>query len=378
MDRRDFLKVVGAAGIAIPASGLLSQLLSGKTFAEDAGGGPLIIRLKGNPREMGKQYAEQARDLIKDRIKRTHESGSKVTQEAIDWSRVFLSVQANSIIQEIDAMADKLDEKEDDVFTLSAEMPGVGMRVGGCTSMVLDKSMSKDNRVWLGQNVDDTAELDKYGVIIIRRPNEGPHTMTWALAGGMGGIGMSTAGLALMMNYVQTVSGRTPNALFPEHIAAAALRQKDFKDMMGVLTDTQVMAPVTFVACDKGGERVVVERTPLKFSAFTPAKNYAAYTNHMQDKDMTGDDTTEKAFPDSKKRLARVEALLGSKKGQAQPDFLKSILGDMEGKPESICRQASPPTIASIIMCPESRLMLATKGSPDRAKYAEHTLGDKD
>ena len=378
MDRRDFLKACGAAGAAASAGGIMSQLLAGKMFADEPVGGPLLIKLKGSPREMGKQYAEQARDLIKDRIKYMHEHGSKVDQDAIDWSRVFLSLKANSILQEIEAMANRLDEKEEIIYALSAEMPGVGMRVGGCSSAILDASMSKDKHVWLGQNVDDTAELDKFGVIIVRRPLEGPPTMTWALAGGMGGIGMNTAGLGLLMNYVQTVSGRTPNALFPEHIASAALRQKNFKDMMGVLTETQVMLPVTFMACDKGGERYVIERTPLRFSAWNPAKNYAAYTNHMQDKDMVGDDTTAKVFPDSKQRLARMEAMFKDKKGQAQPDFLKSVFSDMEGKPNSICRQAAPPTIASVIMCPHDRIMLATKSSPERSKYVEYTLTEKE
>lgn len=379
MDRRDFLKACGKAGLAVGAGQFLSQPIAGKLFAQAApGAGPLLIQLKGSPREMGKQYAQQAQDLIKERLKLFREKGSKVPAESVEWSRVFLSVMANSILVEVESMAAELGEKEEDMLTLSAEPPGAGIRVGGCSSFILDRSVVKDDRVWMGQNVDDASELEKFGVIVIRRPLDGPPMITWALAGSVGGIGMNMNGLALLMNYVQTAEVKQQSAIFPEYIANAALRQKAFKDMIGVLTDTQVMTPVTYLAAGKEGDRIVVERTPLRYAGWTPPQKFAAYTNHFVEEVMRGEDTTAKTFPDSKARLKRLETLLLNKKGVEGPDFLKTVLSDVEGNPNGISRHANPPTIASIIMCPKDNVMLATKGAPDRAKYGEFVLTAKE
>lgn len=379
MDRRDFLKACGKAGLAVSAGGVLSQALVDKLLAEgEAAGGPPLIHLKGTPREMGKQYAQEARDLIKERLKLLREKGSKVVKDSVEMSRIFLNVMANSILQEIEAMAESLDEDELDLLTLSAEPPGVGIRTGGCSSFILDKSVAKDDRVWMGQNVDDAAALEKFGVVLIRHPLEQPPMITWALAGGVGGIGMNIHGSAILMNYVQTAEVKQQQAIFPEFIANAALRQKEFKDLVGVLMETQVMSPVTYLVANPAGERMVIERTPLRYAARTPPQKFAAYTNHFVEEKMRGDDTTAKVFPDSKARLKRLETLLLNKKGVATPDFLKQVLADTEGKPNGICRHAAPPTIASIILCPKDLLMLATKGGPDREKYREFVLTMKE
>lgn len=379
MDRRGFLKVCGKAGLVIGAGGALSQLLTDKAFAQvGAVGGPLLIRLKGSPSDMGKQYADQARDLILARLKLMREKGGKVPAEWVEMSRVFLNIKANSIYMEIAAMAERLDEKEEDLLMLSAEPPGVGIRQSGCSSFVLDKKVAKDGQVWMGQNIDDTSELEKFGVVIVRRPLEQPPSITWALAGGVGAIGMNLCGLAVLMNYVQAVSGRVENGIFPEFVANAALRQKQFKDVMGVLTETQIMTSVAYLAASREGDRTIVERTPLRFAAWAPGGNYMAYTNHLDDESMRGDDQTAKTFPDSKARLKRLGALLAGKQGVETPDFLKKVLGDTEGKPLGICRHASPRTIASVIMCLKENRLYATKGGPDVEQYKEFVLTAKE
>jgi hypothetical protein len=388
LNRREFLKTCGKAGLAAGAGGLLSSVghpdlsgLSARAFAEgEAAGGPLLVKLHGTPRDMGKQYAEQAGDLIRARLKLLREKGSKIPQENVEMAKIFLNVTANSILLEIEAMAEGLNEKEDDLLTLSAETPGVGMRTGGCSSFIIDKSIAQDGKVWMGQNVDDSQELEKFGVVIIRHPLEQPPMIVWALAGGIGGVGMNITGQAILMNYMQTAQRKPPNAIFPEWIANCALRQKEFKDFSAVLTQTQIMCPCTFLAADKDNTRLVIERTSLLFNAFSPAKYFAAYTNHFVDEQMRTEDTTAKVFPDSKARLKRLEALLAAreKKKDITPDYLKKALSDVEGEPTGICRHANPPTIASVIMCPKDGVMMVTRGGPDREKYHEFVLTQKE
>lgn len=260
---------------------------------------------------------------------------------------------------------------------LSAEPPGVGIRKGGCSSVVLDKKMTADGKVWLGQNVDDAGELEKFGVVIIRHPANAPPMVTWALAGGLGAIGMNRCGLALLMNYVQAVAGRVENAIFPEFVAHAALRQTVFKEMMGVLMETQIMTSATFIAASQDGDRVAIERTPSRYAAWTPPREYLAYTNHMIDEKMAASDMTDKAFPDSKARLKRLDALLNKKKDVETPEFLEKVLSDVEGNPNGICRRAEPRTIASVVMCPRDGKMFVTKGAPDAVKYREVQLTAK-
>ena len=58
----------------------------------------------------------------------------------------------------------------------------------------------------------------------------------------------------------------------------------------------------------------------------------------------------------------------------AYKSWMKQVLADTRDDPNGICRTAEPPTIASLLMCPRKKLVLAMRGRPDRGKYGEFTL----
>lgn len=371
LDRREFLKKLGGAGALLSAAAAFSASLLRRAEAAPLGA-PRLIKLHGTPRDIGRQYADQAGDLVLERLRLMRKEGSKVPKESVEQSRIFLNVKANSILVEIEYLAAALRESEEDLLILSAEAPGAGIRRAGCSSFVIDSKISKDAKVWAGQNIDDAGRLERFGVLLLRHPLDAPASLTWALAGGVGAIGMNLKGLALTMNYMQTAQKRAPIAIFPEFVANSALRQKDFKDASAVLTRTQVMTPCTFILAHADGTRVIVERTPHVFHASVPGEHFAAHTNHFLDRGLKEEDTSEKVFPNSKGRLKRLRRLL-DRRGLTVED-LKKVLADTEGKPNGICRSAEPRTIASVLMCPEERKMFAAKGRPDEAKYHEFTL----
>jgi len=321
---------------------------------------------------MGRQYAEQAGDLIRERLKLIKAVGTRVSRDTVDQSRIFLNVKAHSVLVEIEYLASTLNEKEEDLLLLSAEPPGVGIRQGGCSSFVIDPKASKDGHVWAGQNIDDAAGLKRFGVVLLRHPANSPPMITWALAGGVGAIGMNLAGITLTMNYLATTMKKRPVAIFPEFVANSALRQKDFKDASAVLTQTPLMQPCGFILGDTAGTRVVFERAPHIFSANTPGELVAAQTNHFTDRRFELEDTGEKVFPNSKNRLNRLIRLLARK--HIRLEDLKKALADTRGNPHGICRHAEPGTIASVLMCPAQKKFLATMGRPDQAEYREFTL----
>jgi hypothetical protein len=332
----------------------------------------MLIKLSGSPKEIGRQYADQAGDLVRERLKLMRERGSRISRETIEQSRIFLAVKANSVLVEIEYLAAALNEPEEDLLILSAEMPGAGVRQAGCSSFVIDPKVSKDGRLWAGQNVDDASELERFGVVLLRHPQDSSPMITWALAGGVGAIGMNSDGLTLTMNTMQAVSDRLPEAIFPEFVANSALRQKNFKDASAVLTQEPLMNACAFILSDDGKTRLVIERTTHIFRAFTPGAGFAAHTNHFIDQEFKTQDASDKVFPDSKSRLKRLNALLDRK--ELTTDDLRKILADSEGKPHGICRFAEPATIASVLMCPKQKVMLATRGRPDKSEYHEFTL----
>lgn len=371
MDRREFLKRVGRAGLTLSAGALLSGRLLRKAGAAD-GAQPMLIKLHGSPKEIGRQYADQAGDLIRERLKLMRERTSRISRETIQQSRIFLVVKANSVMGEIEHLAAALNEPEDELLILSAEMPGAGLRQGGCSSFVIDPKVSKDKHVWAGQNVDDASELERFGVILLRHPQDSSPMITWALAGGVGAIGMNMEGLTLTMDYMQAEADRLPEAIFPEFLANSALRQKNFKDASAVLTQEPLMNACAFLLSDAEGARLIIERTTHIFRAFMPGTRFAAHTNHFTQAEFKTQDAGDKVFPDSKSRLRRLNALLD--RMDLSADDLKKILADTEGKPHGICRFAEPATIASILMCPKEKRMLATRGRPDKSAYHEFTL----
>jgi isopenicillin-N N-acyltransferase-like protein len=374
VNRREFLKKLGKAGVSISAAGALSaSMLRRLSAAPEAG--PPLIRLQGTAKMMGKQYAEQARELILARLKLMREKGSRVARETIEQTRHFLNVTAFPVLEEVRSVAATLGEPEEDMMILSAEPPGVGIRTGGCSSFVIDPKASRDGNVWAGMNVDDSSALERFGVILARFPSESPPMMTWALAGGVGAVGMNAPGLSLTMNYAHATSDRPPDGVFPEFLAHVALRQKDFDAASALLMQTSLMAPCSFILADAGGERVVIERTGLVYRAMKPRGLFAAHTNHFIDPELKAEDAGEKVFPDSGSRLSRLKALLDRK--AITPEFLKKVLADDLGKPNAISRSAEPVTIASVLMCPKEKVMFATRGRPDVVQHQEYKLPER-
>lgn len=371
LNRREFLRKLGKAGVAVTAGGALSASFPRRTSAAP-GGAPKLIRLHGSPKTMGRQYAEQAGDLVRERLKLMKEKGTHVPMDLVEQSRIFLNVKANSVLVEIEYLASTLEVKEEDLLVLSAEPPGVGIRRGGCSSFVIDPKAATDGHVWAGENIDDTSDLERFGVVIIRHPMDSPPMITWALAGGVGAIGMNLKGIVVLMNYVQTVKKRPPVGIFPEFVANSALRQSEFKDASAVIAHTPIMGPCAFTVADAEGTRVMLERTAHIFRGMTPGALCACHTNHFLDRELQTEDETHKVFPNSKGRLKRLNRMLDRK--DITLDRMKKVLADTQDEPNGICRTAEPPTIASVLLCPRKNVMLALRGRPDREKYEQFTL----
>jgi isopenicillin-N N-acyltransferase-like protein len=373
VNRREFLKSLGKAGLAASAAGILPAALARKAFA--AGDTPKVIHLHGTPEDMGRQYAEQIGELVIERIKRYHSKGSRVNRKLVEQSRIFLLTSANDIRKEIVALAAALGEEAMDLLMLAAEPPGVGIRQGGCSSFAVNPDATANHKTWAGQNIDDAGELSKFGIVIVRHPAQGVPMMTWALAGGIGGIGMNLAGVALTMNYVEAGVRKPLAAIFPEFIANAALRQKTYKDARAVLGSTQIMDPVIFTVASATGEYDTIERTPHRFSGLARGPLFNAATNHFRSPQLRVTEPEKPVFGNSKDRLARLQRLLNRKgiTGEA----LRKVLADKEGSPRGICREEEPSTIASVLMCLDDRTLWATSGRPDRAKYGEYKLTAK-
>jgi hypothetical protein len=363
VDRREFLRSIGKTGVAFGAAGLLGDSLTERVFANPGEKMP-FIKLSGTSADMGRQYAKQAGDLIKERIKWMHDNGTLVDADSIDQSRVFLDISAEAVSDEVKALAAALDEKVQDIMILSAETPGVSLRKVGCSSFAIEGGVSKDGKPWAGENVDDAAQLQRFGVVIVRHPLEGPAVMTWALAGGMGAIGFNSTGLSLTMNYLKLKADKPPVAIYPEFIANCALRQPDFKNVTALLTGSPFMKACSFIVADGTGQLLYLERSAHQFKGIKPGAKFIAATNHFRAPDFARDDDGGYIFPDSKGRLARLEKLLDRKTPFAVDD-LKKILADTVGDPQGISRHGDVRTIAGILMCPVKKTMLVCWGPPD-------------
>lgn len=370
MNRRDFLKNVGKTGLMLSMGGMVSA--SFLKSAAAAGDGPKLITLHGLPKDMGRQYAEQVGELVIERLKRMDAKGSRVSPKTVEESRIFLSVSAGDILTEIEALADAIDWRSEKLLMLAAEPPGAGIRRAGCSSFVTTPATMKDKKLWVGENIDDAGDLAKYGIIIARYPVNRPPMMTWALAGGVGGIGMNLSGIALTMNYVDAVYKTPASAIFPEFVANAVLRQKTYQDARAVLAKTQLMDAVIFTVAHSSGQCDVIERMPHAFRGLGRDKYIAVATNHFVSPGLKVAAPDKKVFPNSQGRRKRLIKLL--RRPGVTPADLQKALADAEGKPHGICRSAAPPTIASVLMCPKDRILYATRGRPDNEKYKKFIL----
>ncbi|MFY0991215.1 C45 family autoproteolytic acyltransferase/hydolase [Halomonas sp. C05BenzN] len=268
----------------------------------------------------------------------------------------------------------------DDILTLNCRSEiSLTRASGGCSAFALQREGCQ----WLAQNWDwRTDQL--HNVVVLKIAGEGSAPLvSIGEAGMVAKIGMNAHGIGVCLNAIRS---RTCGEGLPIHVALRKiLESPDMERAIGVATRDRVCSPAHFLIAgaqvgNEGGQATGLEVHPGEPGRLEAAGGVVTHTNHLYARAATCQ-VEDFPRPDSRPRLARLDALLGERlatDAEVDEAALFDILSDHHGAPLSICRHfnpAQPPeermeTLFSVVMNLTERRLVLRHGKPCETRDA--------
>ena len=363
------------------------------------------IRVSGGPHERGRQYGEQAGDLIGGSI----EAYTAVFEfyAAMAWQDAC--AQAERFIEPIEAYeASYLEEmrgiaagagvglsdilalnlRSEIMFAQRAESAGLDAASrDGCSSVAVLPRASGNGHTLLGQNWDWLIHARQTTVVLEAEQDDGPNYVTVVEAGLLAKTGMNTAGLGLVTNTL--VSDRDVGEVgVPYHVCLRSLLDaSSIVDALARLQRATRSSSANYLLAHADGLAVDVEGTPGDCANLLlegPREGVITHTNHFVSPRFADCDTGLGLMPDSFFRLQRLDDTVRGADAKVTSDLLRQAFSDHAGHPFGVCSHPDPAaplvdqaaTIASLVMDLDERRLWLSDGNPCETPYRELDLAD--
>ena len=179
-----------------------------------------VLKLKGTPREIGRQHGEQIPGMIRDTLGFymrlwQHMGGlskERVLKDVEPFVAHIEKLDAD-LIEEMKGVAEGAGLEFLEIVALNARteltfscLPNAlkESSAGGCTSFGLMPEVTASGHVLLGQNWDWRAEALHTSVVLQIEQVEKPNIVMHAEAGTIGHRGLNSAGLGVCINYIRS------------------------------------------------------------------------------------------------------------------------------------------------------------------------------
>lgn len=265
----------------------------------------------------------------------------------------------------------------------SDPLPGgkSGQSAGGCTSLMVSADASATGGAIAGQNWDNDPAMDPFSLVLIRRPNGKPASMTWTQPGLIAYIGMNDAGIGVCMNALNGPSRRQGVPWY--FIVRAFFEQSSLEGVVDAAERAPRTIPANAAMVTPQGA-ADIEVTPQAVRVLkADLGGRLVHTNHCVHPDLVPHNRkfADRIYGQSVPRKARAETMLMASGGPVGVDAMKRILSDHDGYPTSICRHPNPDplsgwqrSVISIILEPSAERMHVSRGNPCESKYETYTL----
>ncbi|MER7351774.1 C45 family peptidase [Nonomuraea dietziae] len=313
-----------------------------------------LVEISGAPRERGRQYGEQTRELIERALAYyaeafAHSSGltwEQVTQRAGRWvapSRAF----APELVEEMEGIAEGAGLSFLDILALNARGEIIydstfgSMEPDGCTSFALLPEASGDGHVYAGQNWDwRYGVADTVMVLRVVQPGR-PTVIMHVEAGQVGRQGANSAGIALNAN---GLGGRFDDSVgVPQTLVRRRVLDSDnLNAALEALTRSRAHIASNALVTHRDGFAIDLETTPGAVGWMYPAEGLLVHGNHYQafmPPQLAA--TYRPGSADSLYRVPRAEAGLRAVRHASGRDearkLIHTAMSDHLGHPESLC-----------------------------------------
>jgi isopenicillin-N N-acyltransferase like protein len=247
--------------------------------------------------------------------------------------------------------------------------------LGGCSSFVFSRSVTREKQIIAGQNWDNHIDGDLM-VVLHAMPDDEPAYLTFTFAGLTSFMGINAAGVGQFANSLPwgDCTLGIPHYPFKWRI----FQQTHLAGIRAVAESTQTVQPGNYVFCDGSGAIADLELTPEGCAWPQTDEGFFVHTNHFLADPYASRQGQSPFIANSRCRYARFHALVSEVVPQVDLAAMQRILADHENYPSaSLCRHEGAAgiwTVASLIAEPERGLLHVCAGNPCQGKFETYSL----
>lgn len=265
-----------------------------------------------------------------------------------------------------------------DILAFSSEVtpsPAASAPGGeGCSSFIIAPDRAANGKLLLGQNWDLIADNLPFVVLVRRKPNDGPSTLSLTLTGCLTLIGMNSEGLAVGNTNLRTHDARI--GLQYLSILHKAINSRSLDDAAHAVETAPRSAAHYYYLADASGRAIGLECTATRCHRFNADKGIFVHCNHALHESTAELECRNAIDSSTCARQPRLATLLESNGAPIDVRHLRASLSDHAGGADAICRHATTPTEvgtnAAVIMSPQTGELHACKAQPCIGKWATH------
>lgn len=348
-----------------------------------------LITLRGTPFEIGKSFAQQARERIVH-----HLSNQKAIMAALrpgdpEWWRREVETYlhpyedlAPHFVDEMHGLARGAELSFEEILLLNVRDELLGSSTpagaGGCTSFGCEGAVTLDGRPLLGQSKDTPPPSQDLYVVIAMYQRGRPDLLQMPYAGEVGVFGVSSSGMSAFGNslYVRGQGrGTIPWSLFRR----LTLEAGSIDEVIGLIDLHGIATAGNLTIGDGTGRVVAVESTDGGVGVVEAQDGILVHANHIDSPGLgAGETYPEPERGASQRRQTRMRDLLEAERGRLTPPLAMRCLMDHANYPRSICRHASfagdLETTAALVVEPAAGVLHVIRGQPCRGWTATYSL----
>ncbi len=352
-----------------------------------------LIKVRGEHIERGRQYGEQAAELIHSNLEGyfrlfQHATGLK-RSEILEQAREYLEPSqkyAPQLVDEMRGIAQGAGVSLDEVLALNCrtEILSVGvvpLHQGECTAISVAPEFTANGHALIAQNWDWVDVLRGGSVLLrVERPGDPATVLTLTEAGQIGKIGLNSAGVGVCLNFLRHDQRRLG---VPLHlILREALESPRLSLAAAAVYRAERANAGNYLLARANGRAISLEAAPSDVGVLHPEGGLLVHTNHFITPHLQEGDTGILDSESTQLRYSRALQMLRARVGAITVETLQEVLRDHFHRPNSICRHpdlALPEieraaTLASVIMDLTTGEMHVISGEPCQGEYQTFTV----
>lgn len=357
------------------------------------------IRVKGSPRERGRQYGQKAAAYIRRNITiyQTYFDyiagwgWEQATDCALAYEGIIHSYRPH-FLDEIRGIAEGAGVPYCDILALNVRTEIRNAAItrlssNECTAFVALPPHSTQDHTLIGQNWDWLTAVAKTVVLLEVEDSDRPNFVTVVEAGLLAKAGMNSAGVGLATNALHCDLEKGDPGVPYHAVLRGILEAEKLSDAIVAITSHPRASSANYLVAHQDGVAFNAEAAPGDFSRVYitfPAEDTYAHTNHYLSREIDFKDLAPWYGPGSLVRFHRMDKFLKTHSGTISISTLRGMLADHFNYPSSICSHPdlkSPEqdrfmTVASLIMDLNSKILWLADGNPCETPYREITFTD--